>query len=79
MTSAPWRNLHGLVEVAGEVITKGLGAVRLRGDGQVQELHGSRTRTLDASDRLVFVTPRVRWPELGVLLGTVVRRCSRTW
>jgi len=72
VTSAPWRNMHGLVEVAGEVIAKGLGAVRLRSDGQVQDLHGSRTRSLAEADRLVFVTPRVRWPDLDVALGAVV-------
>lgn len=72
VTSAPWRKLHALVDVASQVIAKGLGAVRLRNDGQVQELYGSRTRPLVDADRLVFVTPRVRWPELDVALATVV-------
>lgn len=72
VTSAPWRKLHALADVASQVIANGLGAVRLRNDGQVQELHGSRTRPLVDADRLVFVTPRVRWPDLDVALATVV-------
>lgn len=72
VTSAPWRNLHALAEVAGEVLTKGLGAARLRSDGRVQDLHGARTRPLAAVDHLVFVTPRAGWPGIEVGLGTAV-------
>ncbi len=72
ITSAPWRTIHSLSDVAGEVISKDLRAVRLRGDGSVQEIHSSRTRSLVGADRLVFITPRVRWPKLEILLGTVI-------
>lgn len=72
VTGSPGRAAAMAVEVDGVVVAAGLGAVRLRADGRAQVAGGSRVVELDGSERLVFVSPRARWPEVPIPLGVAV-------
>lgn len=60
------------LSVGGDSIAAHLGAVRLRADGRVQLLAGSRHDALTDDLRLVLVTPRSHWPAIGIRLGVAV-------
>lgn len=60
------------VTVGEHHIAAGLGAVRLRGDGMVQTVTGSRRAELSEGHRLLFVSPRAGWPDLPERLGVAV-------
>jgi len=60
------------VEVDGVPVAASLGAGRLRGDGRVQAVGGTRIFEFDGSQRLIFVSPRAQWPALAVPLGVAV-------
>lgn len=68
------RERQALMEltVRGEPVAARLGAARLRADGRVQRLAPSRTERLTDANRLVLVSPRVRWPHLEVLFGVAI-------
>lgn len=53
-------------------VAASLGAVRLRADGQVQAVSGNRVSTLSTCQRLVYVSPRARWPDIDITLGVAV-------
>lgn len=60
------------LEVNGTPIAAGLSTVRLRADGMVQAVSGSRVTELDESHRLLFVSSRAQWPDLACGLGVAI-------
>jgi hypothetical protein len=60
------------LDANGELIAGALSAVRLRADGLVQSLGGARVTPLGAEHRLVFASPRCRWPKLEEAVGVAV-------
>ena len=53
-------------------VAASLGAVRLRADGQAQAVSGNRILALSTCQRLVYVSPRARWPDIDITLGVAV-------
>lgn len=53
-------------------VAASLGAVRLRADGQAQAVSGNRISALSTCQRLLYVSPRARWPSVDVTLGVAV-------
>ena len=72
IASSAERTASLAMQVANIPVAASLGAVRLRVDGQAQAVSGNRVSALSSCQRLVYVSPRARWPDIDITLGVAV-------
>jgi len=72
ITNSVERTASLAMDVEGLRVASSLGAVRLRVDGRVQAVSGNRISALGCCQRLIYVSPRARWPDLDITLGVAV-------
>ena len=72
ITNSVKRNASLAMNVDDIPVAISLGAVRLRADGQAQAISGNRISALSTCQRLLYVSPRARWPDINITLGVAV-------